>query len=87
MVAAVHWDPSEFSDPAIRAVSITPHDTNELATATRAIYVGVAGDVTATLARDSASVLFKAMPVGVHPISVKLVKSTGTTATNIVGLY
>jgi hypothetical protein len=37
---------------------------------------------------DGTSATFNALQVGViHPLSVKQVKATGTTATNIVVLY
>ena len=69
-----------------RAAAIAPNDTTEIEV-TRAIYVGVAGDITAILRDDSAAVLFKAMPVGVWFIRAKIIKSTGTAATNLVALY
>lgn len=72
--------------------AVTPADgadnclNNSVATETDAIYVGVAGDVTLLDHRGTA-VLFKALPVGIHRIRTKRIKSTGTTATNIVALY
>lgn len=71
------------------AFAITPHDTNELALATRGIYVGGAGDITAVLLGDPlpTEILFAAVPAGtVLPICAKLVKATGTTAADLVGL-
>lgn len=67
--------------------AIVPHDTNALAGGkTAGIYVGVAGDVT-VLNDDGTAVKFKAAPVGVLPVAAKVVKSTGTTATDLVALY
>ncbi len=77
---------SEMSDPARMAVAVTPSDSATLS-ATRALYVGVTGDVTVVPFGGSASVLFKAHPVGYMPVRVTKVMSTGTTATNIVALY
>lgn len=70
------------------AVAVTPHDTTLLPTGvTRALYIGVTGDVTVLMADGGTAVLFKAVPVGVLPVRVQRVNSTGTTATNIVALY
>lgn len=81
---------TQYSDsmyPADNAVAITPNDGADLATTTRAFYIGGAGNVAVILARDSASVTLTALAVGVvHPLRVKRVLATGTTATGIVGL-
>ena len=69
------------------AFAVTPHDTNDLTQICRAIYVGVAGDLKVITARGD-TVTFKTIVAGcIHPIAVKRVFSTGTTATNIVALY
>lgn len=70
-------------------VAITPHDTNASITGSpNAIYVGGAGGITCRLSGDSADVAFAAVPVGtILPIEPTLVRSTGTTATNLVALY
>lgn len=49
------------------------------------LYVGVSGDVKITDMNGVATV-FKAAPVGFLNVACTLVWSTGTTATNIVGL-
>lgn len=67
--------------------AITPSDSNQLANVTREVYVGVTGDLTVIFSGDSSAVLMKAVPVGRYPWSLKQVKSTGTTASQIVGLY
>jgi hypothetical protein len=75
--------------PGERAFAITPHDTNELPYVTRAIYVGGAGDIVVGFVGEQAGtvVTFKSVPVGVIlPIAVRLVKSTGTSATLLIGL-
>lgn len=74
---------------ARNAVAVTPSDTANLAPYAKSLYIGVAGDVTVVMvnaADDTDTVLFKAAPVGVLPIQVRRVMSTGTTATNIVAL-
>lgn len=72
---------------ARNAIAVTPHDTNGIARC-RALYVGGAGNVTVRTNDDNADVLFTAVPAGsILPVSVKYVRSTGTTATAIVALY
>lgn len=83
--------------PARRAIAVTPSDTKDVTNATgdnapyyaKALYIGVTGDVAIVAAADAVgtSVTFKAVPVGWFPVQVRRVMSTGTTATNIVGLY
>lgn len=81
----------DFRAPAQDAFSITPHDTNNLPFATRAIYVGGTGDLVVKMRgfanEGGATVTFKAVPVGtVLPISAGQVLLTGTTASLLVGL-
>ena len=72
---------------ARNAFAITPHDTNELAHVTRGIYVGVSGDLKVELVSGDI-VTYVDLVAGVtHAKEIKLVYSTGTTATDIVGEY
>ena len=74
--------------PAVKAFAITPHASTELTVYTRGIYVGGAGNINMTLVDDSAAVSFVGVLAGtVIPVRAKLVLVTGTTATNLVGLY
>lgn len=74
------------SDPAFEAFAITPHDTNYLPQVTRAIYVGVTGDVVIKC-REGAAVTFVGVPAGmILPVKAEQVKATGTTADSLVGL-
>lgn len=76
-----------LGQPAVHAVAVTTHDTNELGYVTRALYVGGAGNVEVVM-QGGETVVFSAVPVGaVLPIRVKQVKATGTTATLILALY
>lgn len=76
-----------LNGPAVNAFAVTPHDTNELTAHTRGIYVGVSGDVKVTTTGGD-TVTFVDMAAGViHPIRAKIIFSTGTDATNIIGLY
>jgi len=62
---------------------ITPNDTNEQRYA--ALYVGGAGDI--KVDTDVGTTLtFVGVQAGFFPVAVSRVYSTGTTATNIIGL-
>lgn len=68
--------------------AVTPSDGADLANFSKGLYVGGAGNVSVIAVDDSAAVTFVGVPAGaVLPIRVKRVRSTGTTATNIVNLY
>jgi len=70
------------------AVAITPSDTAEQGPPILSgVYVGGAGDVT-VITELGTTTTFKAVPVGQTLFCrTRLVKATGTTATNLVGLY
>ncbi len=77
-----------FECPAYHAFAISKNDSTDLAYVTRAIYVGGVGDIVVDLAGGETSVAFSGVPAGtVLPIRATRVRSTGTTATNMVGLY
>lgn len=66
---------------------ITPHNSNELAVIPKALYVGTGGDITLQGANGSSNVVFKNVPSGaILPVRPLFIRSTGTTATDIVGL-
>lgn len=68
------------------AAVITPNDTTVF-TPTRGIYVAVTGDVKADMS-DGSTITFVGLTGNmVHPIAVRRVYATGTTATGVVGLY
>lgn len=68
-----------------KAIAITPSDSAFIDN-TNGLFVGGAGNLTVTMA-NGVDVTFTGIPVGFAPLSVKKVKATGTTATNIVALY
>lgn len=70
---------------AYNAVAVTKSDATIIPT-TRALYVGVTGDVVVTMAAGTTPVTFKAVPVGVLPIQVTQVLNA-TAATDILALY
>lgn len=54
---------------------------------TKALYVGVAGDVVAVMADDNKAVTFKALPVGLHLLQIKTIVKAGTAATDMLALF
>ena len=70
------------------AVAVTPNDSVDLAvTPTKGIYVGGSGDLKVTLENGDV-VTFMSLSSGmIHPIAVKRIWATGTTATNILAVY
>lgn len=75
-----------------RAIAVTPSDTADLTfpiglNGTKYLYVGASGDV-AAITSSGDSVTFKALASGVfHPISIRRVLATNTTATGILAVY
>lgn len=71
-----------------RAVAVTPNDSADLLNGvTKGIYVGGGGNVVVTMA-DGVDATLTGLLVGtIYPFSVKRVKATSTTATNIIALY
>ncbi|WP_276681463.1 spike base protein, RCAP_Rcc01079 family [Thalassolituus oleivorans] len=69
------------------AFAITPSDANQLAIATRSLYIGTGGDLVVQLVEDTAPITFINVISGsILPIRVQKVLSTGTTATDLIGL-
>jgi hypothetical protein len=78
---------SGLDSPARSAIAITPNDGADLANATRALYVGGAGNIAVVTVGEN-TVTFNAVPAGmILPVRVKRVLATGTTAENIVALW
>lgn len=86
------FDPFESSSdslvaPAKAAFAITPSDTQALSGATKALFVGTGGDIALEAIGSDSDVIFRNVASGsVLPIRVRIVRSTGTTATDLVGL-
>lgn len=79
--------PELVTAPAMGAAAVTPLDGTDLANISRSLYVGGAGNMVVTM-QDGNDVTFSGIPAGaILPIRVTRVKSTGTTATNIVSLF
>lgn len=59
-----------------------------LSKTTRGLYVGVGGDISVNMAGTGTAIIFKGVTTGtVLPIRITQVNTTGTTATDMVGLY
>ena len=76
-----------LSSPATQAFSVSPHDTNELSNVTRAIYVGSGGDIVLVTVGGDTVTLVGVLGGAIYPVRAKIIKSTGPTATSLVGLY
>lgn len=73
------------SGVASTAFAVTPHNSTDFATPARGLYVGTTGNV--VVVTTTGAVTFTAVPAGaILPVECTRVNSTGTTASNIVGL-
>ena len=71
--------------PAQSAEAVTPNDDTPVLY--RSLWIGGAGNVSVILVQDSTPVTFTSVAAGtLLPVAVKCVRSTGTTATDILGL-
>lgn len=89
VVAAVPQESANLTSvgtPFRHAFAVTPSDTDDLPYVVRALYIGVAGDVKVDTYGGESAVVIKAA-AGRLDIMARRVYSTGTAATNIVGLY
>ncbi len=78
-----------LTSPPEDAVAITPSDAANAPTShvTRALYVGVAGDL-ALLMQGGATVVLRGVPSGSFlPLRVRQVLASGTTSDGIVGFW
>lgn len=76
-----------LTSPPEHAVAILPDDTGDLAITTRALFVGLAGDVTVRMAGGGVVTLANVPAGTLLPIRVDRVLATGTTAGAILGLW
>lgn len=81
---------SSIDSPAAHAKVVTPADDVDLTKTTRAIYVGVGGNLAVKMRgiEGDSIVTFVGVPTGaLLPIRVREVRATSTTATNIVAIW
>lgn len=74
------------TSPITGAAAVTPSDSADLAETTVSLYVGTAGTLKVTFEDDS-TVTYAAIAAGRHPLRVKRVWATGTSASNIVAEF
>jgi hypothetical protein len=86
------FDP--FSDVDIvfsasrRVKNLTPSDNTLLPHVPKAIYIGTGGDLVVRGVDDDTDTLFRNLPSGCTlAIRIKMIRSNGTTASNIVGMF
>jgi len=79
--------PLKVNSPAEHAAAVTPADDTDLEYASRALYIGVTGDIKVDMVGGEEAVTFSNVPVCIFPIRVERIYSTDTTATNIVSLW
>lgn len=78
---------ASITGPISNGAAVTPNDSTDLATSSRAIWIGTGGDVS-LITVDGTTLLLKNVPAGTMlPIRAARIRSTSTTATDIVALW
>ncbi|MEQ8409957.1 MAG: hypothetical protein RIB52_00230 [Erythrobacter sp.] len=76
-----------LSSPAGDCFELSTSDTSDLPRATKAIYIGISGDIVLRPVHGATDVAFLNVQAGtIIPIRVNAVRTTGTTASALVGL-
>jgi hypothetical protein len=76
------------SGPIQGGAAVTTHNTNELSTYSRALWIGGSGSGNLKVTLVSGDVITLAgVSVGLLPLRCKIVWATGTDVTNIVALW
>jgi hypothetical protein len=76
-----------ISAPAQSGFAITPNDAADLAAETRGLWVGASGDLSLVLASGDEVTMPGVVGGTLLPLRVRRVKASGTSATQLVGLY
>jgi hypothetical protein len=76
-----------LDSPYRHAAAVTPSDTVDLTNVTRAVYVGGAGNVVLVTEQGETVTLTGATVGSVYRVCASRIKSTSTTATNLVALW
>lgn len=75
-----------LSSPAEFAAPVTPSDGADLAVASRAIYIGGAGDLRVTTVGGD-TITFRNAPEGLFPIRARRIHATETTAADLIAVW
>lgn len=78
--------PQVVTSPVTGAAAVTPNDSTDLAETTVSLYVGTAGTLKVTF-EDGTTATYGAIAAGRHPLRVKRVWATGTSASNLVAEF
>ena len=77
---------SGLESPAYDGVVVTPSDATDLPVTSRALFIGSSGDLSVIMAGGTILQL-RNVPVGILPIRASRVRSSGTTASDIVAVW
>ena len=77
---------SGVSGPATRLAAITPSNSAAILGGTRALYIGGSGNVSVISAAGETVTFSNVQSGSILPVRVTHVRSTGTTATLIIGM-
>ena len=78
---------SGLNSPGIKHYVVTPNDSTDFAVNFRSVWIGGAGNVV-IVTDDGVAVTYQGAAAGsTIPMRGKRINATGTTATNMVGMY
>ena len=77
---------ASLSGPASTGFTVTPDDGADLPETTRAIYVGIGGNLAVQMLSGETLTLSNILPGSLLPLRVTRILATGTTAAAIAGL-
>lgn len=77
---------TSMSYPAEHAEAVTPSDSVDLLIVSRALFVGVGGNIAVVMASGAAVTFTGVVSGSILPVRVSRVKATATTATSIVAI-
>lgn len=73
--------------PALGAIAVTPSDSTNLTQQARALFIGTGGNVVLDTPTETTVTFKNVMSGQILPVAAVRVRSTNTTATDIVALY